>query len=121
MISMRYLIVSLAAVFLALGIGIFIGFMFDGQEIFLNQQEALIDELEYRFGEIKVENEGLQETINIKDKQINYYEDFLSNVFPELIHSKLTGMNIAVIETNEDYSYNQIISTIENAGGELSS
>ena len=54
MISMRYLIVSLAAVFLALGIGIFIGFMFDGQEIFLNQQEALIDELEYKFGEIKM-------------------------------------------------------------------
>lgn len=121
MISMRYLIVSLAAVFLALGIGIFIGFMFDGQEIFLNQQEALIDELEYKFGEIRIENEGLHETINIKDRQISYYESFVSNVFPKLIQSKLIGMNIAIIETNEDYNYNQLISTIENANGEVSS
>ena len=56
MVSMKYLIVTIASIFLALGIGIFIGFMFDGQDIFLNHQESLINDLEYKFDELKEEN-----------------------------------------------------------------
>jgi hypothetical protein len=118
---MRYLIVSLASVFLALGIGIFIGFMFDGQEIFLNQQETLISELEYKFGEIREDNEGLLNTIELKNKQIKHYEDFTSSVFPKLIEGKLKDMKVAIIETNDDYIYNGINSTILKAGGSVSS
>lgn len=121
MLSMRYLIVSLASVFLALGIGIFIGFMFDGQEIFLNQQETLINELEYKFGEIREDNEGLLHTIELKDKQIKTYEDFTNNIFPRLIESKLRDIKVAIIETNDDYIYNDIPMTIQKAGGIVSS
>lgn len=121
MLSMRYLIVSLASVFLALGIGIFIGFMFDGQEIFLNQQETLISELEYKFGEIREDNEELHNTIELKNKQIKHYENFTNNVFPKLIEAKLKDMKVAIIETNDDYIYNDINSTILKAGGSVSS
>ncbi|RBP45568.1 copper transporter [Garciella nitratireducens] len=119
MINMRYFIVSLAAVFLALGIGIFIGFTVDGQEIFLNQQETLIDEMEYKFGEIRKENEELQENIELKSQEIKNYEDFTSMIFPTLANSKLQGLNIAIIETNDDYIYNEIPSAVEKAGGKV--
>lgn len=120
MINMRYFIVSLAAVFLALGIGIFIGFTVDGQEIFLNQQETLIDEMEYKFGEIRTENEELEENLNLKNQEIKNYEDFTNIIFPTLANSKLQNLNLAIIETNDDYIYNEIPSTIEKAGGKVS-
>lgn len=121
MLSMRYLIVSLAAVFLALGIGIFIGFMFDGQEIFLSQQETLLQQLEYKFGEIRAENEELKSQIELQKKQVMRYEDFNEKVFPSLVDSKLENINIAILETNEDYIYNGITTAIEEAKGNITS
>ena len=111
MISMRYLIVISCCISCFRDRYLYRIYVRWTGDIF-KSQEALIDELEYKFGEIRIENEGLHETINIKDRQISYYESFVSNVFPKLIQSKLIGMNIAIIETNEDYNYNQLISTI---------
>lgn len=119
MINIKYLIVSLASVFLALGIGIFIGLSFDGQEIILEQQEALIDEIEHKFAEIRNENEELKEEINNKNIHISHYEIFTRDIFPSLIQSKLEDINVAVIETNESYTYEEIPSVVESAGGEV--
>ncbi len=121
MLNMKYLIVSIASVFLALGIGIFIGIMFDGQYIFLNQQESIINDLENRFDEIKEANSELLDTIEIKNKHINHYEDFTNIIFPKLIEGKLNNMKIAIIETNDDYIYNDINSIILKSGGFLNS
>lgn len=120
MINMRYLIVSLASVFLALGIGMFIGLNFDGQEIFLEQQETLINDMEYKFEEMRTANEELQENIKLKNQNLDNYEEFTNTIFPRLIDLKLQDMNIAVIETNDDYIYNEISSTIKKAGGKVS-
>lgn len=121
MLNIRYLIVSLAAVFLALGIGIFIGFMFDGQEIFINQQETLVRQLESKFGEIREEKEVLEEEIELQRKQLKNYEEYSENTLPLLINTKLQDTNIAIIETNDDYIYNGIISPIEKAQGNITS
>src|SRR5690554_6143505 len=121
MVSMKYLIVTIASIFLALGIGIFIGFMFDGQDIFLNHQESLINDLEYKFDELKEENNELLSTIEIKNKNIKHYEDFTNIIFPKLIEGKLKGLKIAMIETNDDYIYNDINSIVLKSGGLLNS
>lgn len=121
MINMRYLIVSLASVFLALGIGMFIGLNFDGQEIFLDQQETLVNDMEYKFEEIRTANEELQQNITLKNQEIDNYGEFANIIFPKLINSKLQNMNIAIIETNDDYSYTEIPLTIQKADGEVSS
>ena len=48
-INIKYYVIMSASIFLALGVGIFIGFSLDGQEIFVEQQQGLITELEQRF------------------------------------------------------------------------
>lgn len=55
-INIKYYVIMSASIFLALGVGIFIGFSLDGQEIFVEQQQGLITELEQRFLDLKQQN-----------------------------------------------------------------
>jgi len=45
-VNIRYLVITLISVFIALGIGILIGFQLDSNDIILQQQQELITSLE---------------------------------------------------------------------------
>lgn len=115
-INARYYVISIASIFISLGLGIFIGFNMNGQELYLNQYESLVNSLENKFIEYQKQNENLQEKIknlNIKNEKQSI---FVENAFLELIHNKLPNLNVAIIETTNDYSYSDIEKTLITSG-----
>jgi hypothetical protein len=120
-INMRYYLVTIAAIFLALGIGIFIGFSLDGQEIFVEQQQSLISELEYRFNELRDENTQLRKKLESTDKELALHSGFINQVFPSLVEDKLQGLNVAIIESSDGFFYAGLITSLKKAGASVPS
>ncbi len=120
-INMRYYLVTITAIFLALGIGIFIGFTLDGQEIFVEQQQSLISDLELKFSELKGETVALQNLIDEKEAELLLYRDFINQVFPRLVEDKLQGFNVAIIESSDQSINTGLITSLKKAGANVSS
>ncbi|AOY77081.1 copper transporter [Clostridium formicaceticum] len=117
--DMKYYVVTIAAIFISLGIGIFIGFNMNGGEIYLEHQQQLIDSLENSFGEFRLEKEDLQNTIEELELEKEKQEDFIQKAYYEIIDDKLFNLNIAVIQTSEDYYYDDIKIALQEAGGNV--
>src|SRR5688572_10031035 len=102
---MRYYIISIASIFLSLAVGIFIGFNMNGNDIYVTQQQELINSLERRFDNFKAENDALENKIenlaHLNEKQ----NILIENIVEDVVYKKLQGMNIAIIETTDNYFY----------------
>lgn len=68
-INMKYYIVSIGAIFLALGIGILVGFNLNNNEEMNKQQAAIIEQLDEEFSSIK-ENDTISADLKILIKNI---------------------------------------------------
>jgi len=118
-INIKYYIISIAAIFISLGIGIFVGSNMNGQELYLKQQQALVDSLENRFTEYKKDKEILEQDIqnlNIEKERLSV---FVGNMFYEIVHDKLEGLNIGIIETTDHYFYDDIKDTLKLSGASV--
>lgn len=118
-INIKYYIISIAAIFISLGIGIFVGFNMNGQELYLKQQQVLVDSLENRFTEFKKDKENLEQDIqnlNIDKERLSV---FVGNMFYEIIHDKLEGLNVGIIETTDHYFYDDIKETLKLSGASV--
>lgn len=118
-INIKYYIISIAAIFISLGIGIFVGSNMNGQELYLKQQQALVDSLENRFTEFKRDKENLEQDIqnlNIEKERLSV---FVGNMFYEIVHDKLEGLNIGIIETTSYYFYDDIKDTLKLSGASV--
>jgi len=91
LIDMRYHVISLVAVLLALGIGILLGTTLVERGL-ISEQKSQITSLKKTFGEIKDKNNQLHE-------ELTTYEDFASQVSPYLISNALVGRSLALIDT----------------------
>lgn len=115
-INLKYYVITIVAIFLALAIGLFIGIMLDGQDIIVEQQQQIVNQLESKFDEFKSKQDELQGRIDSltveKEKNIK----FIDRVFPILIKDKLKNLNVVIIETSEDYAYSGISEAFKNAG-----
>lgn len=118
-INIKYYIISIAAIFISLGIGIFIGFNMNGQELFLEQQQILVDSLEDRFSEFQKEKETLEQKIQSLSAEKEKQNIFIENVFYEVIHNKLSELDIAIIETTDHYFYDDINETLRLSGADV--
>lgn len=119
-INIKYYIISIAAIFISLGIGIFVGFNMNGQEIYLKQQQILVDSLENRFVEFKREKEHLEKNIQDLNAEKEKLSIFVGNMFYEVIYDRLPELNIAVIKTTDQYFYDDINETLKLSGASLS-
>ncbi|MBA1337065.1 MAG: hypothetical protein HPY66_3501 [Firmicutes bacterium] len=117
--SMRYYLITIASIFLALGIGIFIGFTLDGQEIFVEQQQSLISELEYRFSELKNENASMKKIVDAKEEELMLHREFINQVFPRLVEGRLVGQNVAIVESSDEFIYTGLITSLKRAGANV--
>jgi hypothetical protein len=100
LIDLRYHLGSLVAVFLALGIGILIGYSLFGQEGFLDkQQQQLVDELEVRFLRLKDEREQLEANLARLAQELERDRDLVRSIQPLLIKDRLAGRNILLVVT----------------------
>lgn len=118
-VNLRFYVITIAAIFIAIGIGIFIGFNLNGQDFLLQQQQLLVEGLEGRVSEIMLEKDIYTEEINgltaINKKKKGYIK-LLCNAITK---DRLKNDRIAVIITNEQYYYSDLEEILKNAGAEV--
>ncbi len=115
MIDFRYHLVSIVAIFLALGIGVLMGSAVLG--------ENLIKDLRNDLKDIRITNEDLRQQTLSLEEQLEDGEDFASEVQPLLIAGALSGEQFVIVEfedTSGDF-VDEVQSLIGEAGGEITS
>lgn len=119
--NVKYYVVTIVSIFLAIGLGIFIGFMLNAQDILSSQREDIVAQLETKFDYLKEENEKTKaesQKINNENEKLN---EFNNIIYSEVITGKLEGLNVAIIETNSDHLYSEVNQTLVMAGAHITS
>ncbi len=122
MLDFRYFISSLAAVFLALGIGIVIGGALIGNDDMVKSQENLIFSLEQDFQQLRSEKKFLQEDLKTRNVELEVLRQFNREVLPLLISAQLIDRKIALIKTNETINpslVSDLMKTLRQAGAQV--
>jgi hypothetical protein len=111
MLDMRYHVISLVAVFFALGIGILLGTTIVERGL-VAEQKAQIKSLRKTFEEIKINNAEL-------NQELDAYKKYASESRPYMITNRLANRSIAVItgENPDAKGLNSIKDGIAAAGG----
>jgi hypothetical protein len=121
-IDLRYHVVSLVSVFLALGLGIIIG---ANLGVSTNPHfEKQIGQLEQTYQKIREDQKLLQSSLQVKDAQIEIANQFQKAIVPNLITNRLIGKRIAVIRTNTSVDFNyakRLVNLLRQAGAEVTS
>ncbi|OPJ56959.1 copper transporter [Alkalithermobacter paradoxus] len=119
-INMKYYVVTISAIFIALGIGILIGFNLNTDGLIQDQQTQIIQRLEDRFTNIKNENEILENKVMTLSKKNDNLNKYIEKTYNYVIEDKLVEKNIGIIQTTEDYFYTNVKEFIDSAGGSTS-
>lgn len=123
-IDLKYHIASIVAVFLALGIGIFVGSALIGQDVndvIVNQQNKMFEDLKQNLVRLRIDNKTAREEINSYKSSLEIEREFEKAVLPGLIAGKLQGKKIAVVETNNYGLHDEWIETLKAAGANITS
>lgn len=115
MFDMRAYVASLAAVFLALGIGILLGTIITDKGTVSRQQNVLLESIESRVDSVSENNKQLKKEVTLSSR-------FEKEVLPHVIQGKLADRHIALVHTGNlkiDLS-KQIENLINIASGKLS-
>lgn len=115
MFDMRYHIVSLVGVFLALAIGIMLGSSIENRGLLKKQQERLVKSIEEDIAAIRKKNADLQKEL----ESLKEYED---SILPALIKNKLKDRKIALVYFSDAGSQtlkSTTVETLEKAGAQV--
>lgn len=116
---MKFYVISIVAIFAALGIGIYIGFAFNTQDFVVEQREDIIQNLEERFDFLKGENQELKLEIEELELENEDCKTYMLSTYEEMIKGRLLGKSVAIIETKDDYMYSGIGQVLESAGAKV--
>ena len=122
MVDYRYYISSLAAVFLALGIGIVIGGALIGDEEIVKGQEMLILSLEQEFEQLRAEKKYLQDSLKASAVELEVLRQFTRELLPLVVHDLLRERKVGIIKTNhtiEPDLTGEIIKVLTQAGAQV--
>ncbi len=120
LVDMRYHVVSMVAVFLALGLGLLVGSATIGENVVLQQQERIIDRLELDFAELRSSREELRARLAVAERLLAASFEFEEDVCETLAANRIAGKRIAVVVTGDGVSREQLDAVsraIEGAGG----
>lgn len=114
MFDMRYHIVSLVAVFLALAVGILLGTVIIDKGTLVEQQAALVKRLESRFNQLEKGNRLLS-------KQIKTQEEFEEAVLPLVVRDVLKDKKVIMVNTTpvDETLRKQVLETLRQAGADV--
>lgn len=114
--NIKHFIITIIAIFLSLGIGIFVGVIIDSQQLFIEQQKILVSQIEDEFDGFKQKNYELMSKLEEYKGENNRKDKFLDLIYYKLIDESLTGLNIMIINLFSDNSYLDIKETLDNGG-----
>ncbi len=121
LVNIKYYVLTIISIFIALGIGIIIGFAFDAQEIITSQKKDIIMTLEDKYYYLRNENEKIKEELKTTKVQNENYENFSKKLLSLYMQGKLKGVNISIINTTDRYIYSDLLEVLETLGAHISS
>lgn len=86
----KYHVVTVAAIFFALTVGLVVGSLFVSPQVADQQKRAL-----------RLMQTKLDKDLDSQKRQIKRYEEFVNSVAPALLRGKLTGSTVAVLITGD--------------------
>jgi hypothetical protein len=121
MINIKYLVLFMIGIFLALGLGIMIGITLESQNIIENQQTQLIHQIEEHFVNLRIETEQMKlEIDNLEDKKTQL-QKLSSLLLTEVIQGKLTGMQLGVVTFSEQAPMKELLDFFDLTGATIQS
>ena len=119
-INMKYYIVSIVAIFIALGIGMLVGFNLNYDQEMSKQQANIISDLDKKFDNLKEKNDTLEKDLAKITEEYNKSIEFIDANFDKILVNELLDKNIGVISTNQSEDYTRDIEeTIVKANGNI--
>lgn len=113
MINFRYHIVSLVAIFLALGVGA----LFGGSFI----QEGTVKLLQAAQGRLDKDNTELRDVVRATQRQVASLTGFASAAKGSMVGGALAGRPVVIVtlRNSPDAAVNDVITTLQQAGGRV--
>jgi hypothetical protein len=118
-IDVRTHLISLVAVFLALGIGILIGVDLVGGQGLTGSEKALVARLEQDFDRLRTQNQSLQAQLGQQARLLAVEDEFDSQVMAALVSGRLAGLRVAVVITQPGYQDAGLLAVLRQAGAAL--
>ncbi|MTI68314.1 MAG: hypothetical protein FH753_17165 [Firmicutes bacterium] len=114
--NIKYFTITVIVIFIALGVGMYIGFMFEAQEIVVSTRHDIISQLESRFTYLNKENEKLEKEVSLLKFSNDNYKKFSNYLLPHIVKDKLSGKNIAILKFSNDFLFNDLYDFLKKAG-----
>ena len=119
-INMKYYIVTIGSIFLALGIGIIVGFNLNYDQELSKQQSEVLSEFEERFDSLNKEKVDLNAQIDTLTKEYDKLTSYISQNYNILIADELIERNTGIKINNEKNDYSEELENlIKDANGNL--
>ena len=115
-INMKYYIVSIGAIFIALGIGMLVGFNLNYDQELSKQQANIISDLDNKFEDLKTTNDNLEDSLASLSAKYDKAIEFINANVDKIMVDGLLDKNIGIISTNENYDYSKEIEEIITKG-----
>lgn len=119
MFDWKYHVVSLAAVFLALGLGLVLGTTLLGNDVLVQQQQKVIASLENNLQSLVQENRSRQEQLNSLAEELNRYQEFSQSAAGFIASQRLSGLKVAVVSAADHPVPPEVAGILQQAGAEL--
>ena len=118
-INFKYFIVSIGAIFLALGVGILIGTSMGSSVDIQEQNAAIVTDIDKQFKQLKEKDDKLTETNKNLLAKIDNIKDFIAENESLLSDQKLSGKKLALISFNEKANVDSVKNALTNAGASI--
>ena len=119
-INMKYYIVTICAIFIALGVGILVGFNLNYDQALSAQQSEVLESFNKEFEDLKGKNKDLQSEIKDLNGDITTLKEFVGKNIDALTKDVLTDKTTGIILTREKDDYSEDIEQlIKNANGKV--
>ena len=100
-LSFKYHIFTITAIFAALGIGILIGTSLLGNEVLINEQKELINNIDHDITKISNENTVLKNDIQSLRSEVSYRKDIEKQMLSMLSVNKMSDKKYTLITSNK--------------------
>jgi hypothetical protein len=121
MLHLKYYIILLIGIFLALGLGILIGVTLENNNVLENQQELIIRQIESEFEALRNEADMLKKTLAALEEQKAQADSTCEYLFSRLIEDRLHGLKVSIINLGQDDISPDLIQLLKLAGASVES
>uniref|UniRef100_A0A7C5V0U0 Copper transporter n=1 Tax=Caldicellulosiruptor owensensis TaxID=55205 RepID=A0A7C5V0U0_9FIRM len=108
-VSIKYFVITIASIFVALGVGILIGFSLNSEKFVQKQFQQQLSLIDKNLIGLKKENDRLVKKIDEYKSQINQLEKINDTLVNAYLKTCKSNAVVSLIVTSTDYSYNDLI------------